>query len=123
MVTTSANHVRDVQTHEQFLQILQEATAANQLVVVDYYAIWCGPCKKIGPFYDELANFYNDIIFTRVDVDENEETAAFANVSAMPTFQTYRNGQKLKEVVGASQEKLLALIHDDNPWITDETKM
>ncbi len=47
---------------------------------------WCGPCQMIAPIYKELSNTYDDVVFLKVDVDENPETAANYNVSAMPTF-------------------------------------
>lgn len=105
--------VHEVNTHQEFLQILN--SSRDKLIIVDFSATWCGPCKKIAPQYEELSSQYPDVIFLKVDVEENEETAIYANVSSMPTFQTYRNGMKEKEVVGANLFNVRALILDD-PW-------
>ena len=63
---------------------------AGQLVCVDFTATWCGPCKKIGPKFVEMAGIYEDCQFVKVDVDENEETTTACNVTNMPTFQFYK---------------------------------
>ena len=59
----------------------------NGLVVVDFTATWCGPCKKITPYYHELNEKYNNVLFLKVDVDDNEETTEHCNINSMPTFQ------------------------------------
>ena len=60
--------------------------AKHELVAVDFTASWCGPCKRIGPVFAELSQSFPQIHFVKVDVDENEETAARFGVKAMPTF-------------------------------------
>ncbi len=78
------------------------------LTVVDFTANWCGPCKIMAPKVDALAAIYGAVQFVKIDVDEAQEVASLANVSAMPTFQFYRNGKLLAEVVGADVSKLKA---------------
>lgn len=82
--------------------------------VVDFTATWCGPCKAIGPFFDELSMRpeYSHIAFLKVDVDKLPEIAAEANVNAMPTFQVWKNGVSVQQIVGASKEKLVALLNE-----------
>ncbi|KAI9022088.1 thioredoxin [Hyaloraphidium curvatum] len=86
---------------------------ANPKVLVDFWATWCGPCRAISPYVEELAGpkggYTGTIVFAKVDVDENEEAAGEAGISAMPTFQTYHKGKKVGEVIGASKEKVKAL--------------
>merc|ERR1712046_388367 len=84
--------------------------AGDKVVIVDFTATWCGPCQRIAPFFAELATKYPDCVFVKVDVDENEEVAAMCSVSAMPTFHAMKNGEKVDELVGASNEKLEALV-------------
>ena len=81
------------------------------VVVVDFTAVWCGPCQKIAPFFGTLASKHpKKALFVKVDVDELEEVAAGAEVMAMPTFQIYKNGVKVATVTGASQDKLEAIV-------------
>ncbi|XP_041634657.1 thioredoxin-like [Cheilinus undulatus] len=105
--------VREVENLEEFRNILKEA--GDKLVVVDFTATWCGPCKQIGPkFEEESKNPENkDVIFLKVDVDEAEDVSADCKISCMPTFQFYKNGVKIDEFSGANsdtlKEKLKAL--------------
>ena len=64
----------------------------------------------IGPYFEQLSKEYTNVNFIKVDVDELEDVSGEAGVSAMPSFFVYKNGQKVDELVGASKEKLQALI-------------
>jgi thioredoxin 1 len=79
-------------------------------VVVDFFATWCGPCKRIAPFIEELSNKHTNVVFLKVDVDELGETSAREGVSAMPTFYFYKGGKKVGDVVGASNAKIQELV-------------
>eukprot|EP00217_Crustomastix_stigmatica_P014343 CAMPEP_0183794230 /NCGR_PEP_ID=MMETSP0803_2-20130417/3717_1 /TAXON_ID=195967 /ORGANISM="Crustomastix stigmata, Strain CCMP3273" /LENGTH=155 /DNA_ID=CAMNT_0026038629 /DNA_START=42 /DNA_END=507 /DNA_ORIENTATION=- len=95
----------------QFKQACADAEANGLKVIIDFTAAWCGPCKMIGPFFETLAETYaGKIVFYKVDVDEAEDISQFAGISAMPTFQVYKNGAKEDEMVGASRDKLEELI-------------
>ena len=83
--------------------------AGDKVVAVDFTAVWCGPCKMIGPVFVKMADEFTNIEFVKVDVDEAEEIAASQAVSAMPTFKFYKGGAKIDELVGANAEKLKAL--------------
>lgn len=76
--------------------------ARDGLVVVDFSAEWCQPCKKIAPVYQSLAAKYPDITFLHIDIDEvpSEE------ISSVPTFMFYKNGERVEEFSGASVHKL-----------------
>jgi len=52
----------------------------------------CGPCKKIAPVFEGLAGEFKHVVFAKVDVDENQETAAHCSIKSMPTFQFYKKG-------------------------------
>ena len=81
------------------------------VVVVDFTAVWCGPCQKIAPFFATLASKYpKKALFVKVDVDELEDVAAGAEVMAMPTFQIYKKGEKVATLTGASEDKLQAMV-------------
>ena len=89
---------KQVSTKAEFDAILAEDS--NRLVVVDFTATWCGPCQRIAPAYAKLAEEFTDVVFIKVDVDENEETAAACGIEAMPTFQFYKNKDRVKDESG-----------------------
>jgi len=81
-------------------------TSGEGLSVVYFTATWCGPCKMISPIYEALSKDYTAATFLKVDVDDQPDVAAMANVTAMPTFQFYKAGQKVDQIVGADADKL-----------------
>uniref|UniRef100_A0A1A9V9M9 Thioredoxin n=1 Tax=Glossina austeni TaxID=7395 RepID=A0A1A9V9M9_GLOAU len=89
----------------------QLVNAGNKLVIVDFFAHWCGPCKMIAPVLEELSKEYADkAVVIKVDVDDCEDVAMEFNISSMPTFVFIKNKQKLEEFSGANAEKLATTI-------------
>lgn len=85
----------------------QLEAAGNRLVVVDFYATWCGPCKLIAPKLEAMAQeFKDDIVVLKVDVDENEEIAAEYKVEAMPTFVFIKSKAVVTRFSGANEQKV-----------------
>ena len=82
----------------------QRRPCAQVPVVVDFTATWCGPCQRIKPFFEELAAAHKGALFVKVDVDELESVSQAAEVLAMPTFQVYREGQRVDTVQGAATD-------------------
>ncbi|XP_053693574.1 thioredoxin-2-like [Sabethes cyaneus] len=81
--------------------------AGDKLVVVDFFATWCGPCKVIAPKLEEFQNKYADkIVVIKVDVDECEDLAAKYSISSMPTFLFIKDKSVLESFSGANAEKL-----------------
>lgn len=103
--------VKFVITKEEFQNVLKDA--GDKVVAVDFTASWCGPCKVIGPKFEQLANLYPEIICIKVDVDENEVVAADEGIQAMPTFRFYKQGVQIAEMVGADAEKLKVLFENN----------
>ncbi|XP_015928529.1 thioredoxin [Parasteatoda tepidariorum] len=86
------------------------SAAGDKLVVVDFHATWCGPCKQIAPFFAGLAEEFTDVVFLKVDVDEVEDVATLYDVSSIPKFVFLKNKEKVDEMLGANQDKLKALV-------------
>lgn len=100
--------VREINDESHFQAELQNA--GINLVVVDFTAAWCGPCKAIAPFFNSLPAKYPKAIFLKVDVDKCSEVAMTQGVSAMPTFIFYRNKSKIDRIQGADPNTLEAKI-------------
>mmetsp|Transcript_24877 Transcript_24877/g.71362 ORF Transcript_24877/g.71362 Transcript_24877/m.71362 type:complete len:107 (-) Transcript_24877:93-413(-) len=96
--------VKQVSDKAQFEELIK----GDKAVIVDFFATWCPPCKAIAPLFVQLSEdaSYPNLEFVKVDVDEGGPIAQMAGVSAMPTFQVYKGGQKIDEMVGASADKL-----------------
>jgi len=86
------------------------ADAGDKLVVIDFFATWCGPCKMIAPRLEEWEAQMSNVKFLKVDVDEAEDVAAHYQISAMPTFILIKNKQKVGDMMGANPDKLKELI-------------
>ena len=82
----------------------------NHLVVVDFYATWCGHCKKISPIVDEWAHSHENIEFLKVDVDKFANLVAEYGVRSMPTFFFFEDGKLIDKVVGANKDKIENII-------------
>ncbi|KAI9207271.1 putative thioredoxin, partial [Polychytrium aggregatum] len=80
----------------------RKALSSGKLVVIDFYADWCGPCKAIAPRFEELSEQYKGVIFLKVNVDEHTQISQECEITAMPTFQLYRSNKKLDQIVGAN---------------------
>ena len=76
----------------------------NGVVVVDFFATWCGPCNVMSPIVDEIAQKYdNDVRVAKVDIDENEELAEENDIGVVPTIIFYKNGSELGRLSGVRQ--------------------
>ncbi|XP_053620641.1 thioredoxin-2 [Plodia interpunctella] len=99
-------HIKDV---EDLTARLTEA--GDKLVVIDFMATWCGPCKIIGPKLDEIAaEMADSIVVVKVDVDECEDIATEYSINTMPTFVFVKNGKPVEQFSGANVEKLRSTI-------------
>ena len=78
----------------------EEETNKSNLVVVDFFATWCGPCRILGPILENVANEVKDVDIFKVDVDENEETAKNFGVMSIPTIVLLKDGKEVARNVG-----------------------
>ncbi|VDM37775.1 unnamed protein product [Toxocara canis] len=80
--------------------------AGNKLVVIDFYADWCGPCRYIAPIFERFAEQYTEAFFIKVNVDVCRQTSALYGVQAMPTFVFVKNNQEVDRLMGADASEL-----------------
>jgi len=83
----------------------KEVVDHKGLVLVDFYADWCGPCKMTAPIIDELSNEVKDVKFVKINVDENPQLATSHQVFSIPTFIMYRDGKVVSQFVGAQPKE------------------
>ena len=77
------------------------------LVIVDFWAEWCGPCKMLEPIYDKLEKEMTDVKFCKVNVDENPEIAGDFGIMSIPTMIIFKDGQPVDQAIGALPEPMM----------------
>ena len=71
-------------------ETFQETIENNDIVLVDWWADWCGPCKMFAPVYDEVSAKHDDIVFGKIDTEDQQQLAAAAGISSIPTLMAFR---------------------------------
>lgn len=88
----------------------QEVKNFSGLVLVDFWAVWCGPCKMQGPIVEEVARDLsgeNNIKIAKLNVDENEKTAQEFEIMSIPTLKIFKNGQVVEGMIGLQDKNSL----------------
>ena len=85
------------------------AAAGSKLVVVDFFATWCGPCRMMAPKFVAFSEKHQDVVFLKVDVDKAGSLSEKYGITSIPAFFFFKDGKKVEEVIGAST-KLESLI-------------
>ena len=87
---------------------LQTKTAAEKVIVVDFYATWCPPCRAAAPHFQKLSqdSEFANVIFRKCNVSEAEEVAKVCGIKAMPTFKVYCGATEVAMLTGYNEEKL-----------------
>ena len=84
-----------------------EVLESDTPVLVDFWAPWCGPCRVVAPVLEEMADQREDLRIVKVNVDENQQTAAQFGILAIPTMVLFRGGAEAKRIQGALPKKRL----------------
>ena len=92
----------------------EEVNNTDKLVLIDFYATWCGPCQMLSPIISNIAENYSEKVkVCKVNVDENQEIAVKFSVQSIPTLVFIKNGSVVKTVVGLrSKSELLGIIEE-----------
>mmetsp|Transcript_41331 Transcript_41331/g.162886 ORF Transcript_41331/g.162886 Transcript_41331/m.162886 type:complete len:303 (-) Transcript_41331:1651-2559(-) len=104
----------DVGSMAEFDALLSRA--GSRVVVVDFFATWCGPCRAVAPQVEQLSRKYADVgVFAKVDVDRAKDVARHCGIRAMPTFHVYSKGRRVEEIVGANIGRVESAIQSYAP--------
>ncbi|KAK5955837.1 thioredoxin trx1 [Knufia fluminis] len=110
--TKRKNNVNKLHSMTSYKTSVVEGSG-DKIVVIDFFATWCGPCKVIAPAIVKMSDeepYSEKVSFYKIDVDEAPDVAQELGIRAMPTFAIFKNGQKIDEVVGANERALRSKI-------------
>ena len=99
--------MKHIRNHKEFNDII----SANEVVIIDFYTKWCGPCKVIAPFFEKLEKEFPHIAFVKCDCEDSEDLSDVLGVKSIPTFIKFVNGKKDTVVSGADKNKILELVN------------
>jgi disease resistance protein RPM1 len=107
IVEAARDSVIEIHSLDEWRSQIEYAKSSNKLLLIKFTASWCGPSRRIAPFFSDLANKFANVVFLKVDVDEMEDIAEEFEVKAMPTFLFMIGGHVKDTVRGAYEEQLL----------------
>mgnify|MGYP000158016418 CR=1 FL=1 len=83
---------------------LQDTIADNDIVIIDFWAPWCGPCKSFAPVYDAVSEKHSDVVFAKVNTEDEQELAASFQIRSIPTLMIFRDQVIIYSEAGALPE-------------------
>lgn len=92
----------------------EEAIKSNGLILVDFWAEWCGPCKKVSPILDEISEEYG-ILVGKLNIDENVKKTQEYSVQTIPTMVLFEDGIPIKTIIGAKPKHVM--LKELEQWI------
>ena len=90
----------------------EETITDNDIVLVDFWADWCGPCKRFGPVYEKASEEYDGIVFAKLDTDANNELTSQLGIEGIPTLMAFREGVLVFNQAGALPGSALTQVLD-----------
>ena len=86
----------------------EEVLNSSKPVLVDFYADWCGPCRKLSPIIEEVSKSYDGKVkFVKINIDNNKDTAAKYNITGIPALKIFKGGKVVSESIGLIQKDAL----------------
>ena len=106
-------------------EIFEETIEKNDIVIVDFWAEWCGPCKSFSPIYEAVSKKHEDIVFGKIDTEAQQELAAHFQIRSIPTLMIFReqvvlfaqpgmlNAEQLEDVISKVKALDMAKVHEE----------